>query len=137
MHAKEEYPHDTSIPHRAQSNGVGERVVRKIKEGTSCQIEQSGLHALWWNYAMRCYCFLHNVLQKCVKRGGQAWLTPYEAIFSEELLADHVLPFGCEVEYLPAAPKTKNLQHSLGNKLRSGLFFLYYLRNGGRWTGIV
>ena len=134
---KLEYPLDLCIPHRPQSNGVSERQVRSVKEGTSCLLEQSGLHALWWNYAMRCYCFLHNVLQKCVKRDGEAWLTPFESRFQQEFLADHVLPFGCEIEYLPAAPKYKKLQHSLGTKLRSGLFFGYYLPHGGKWDHIV
>ena len=31
-----EYPHDTSTPHTPQSNGVSERIVRKIKEGAKC-----------------------------------------------------------------------------------------------------
>ena len=37
------WPHDTSTPHRPQTNGVVERCVRVVKEGTSCVMVQSGL----------------------------------------------------------------------------------------------
>jgi len=35
--------HDTSTPYRPQTNGVAERCVRRVKEGTSCSLVQSGL----------------------------------------------------------------------------------------------
>ena len=34
--------HDTSTPYRSQTNGVAERAVRIVKEGTSCTLVQSG-----------------------------------------------------------------------------------------------
>ena len=37
------WPHDTSTPHRSETNGVIERSVRVVKEGTSCALLQSGL----------------------------------------------------------------------------------------------
>lgn len=39
--------HDPSTPHRPQTNGVVERAVRVIKEGTSCVMVQSGFAEKW------------------------------------------------------------------------------------------
>ena len=35
--------HCTSTPHRSETNGIAERAVRRIKEGTSAVLLQSGL----------------------------------------------------------------------------------------------
>ena len=40
--------HCTSIPHRSETNGVAERAVRRVKEGTSAVLLQSGLGNEWW-----------------------------------------------------------------------------------------
>ena len=53
-----EYLADTSTPHLPQTNGIAERSIRRIKEGTRVLLEQSGFNMLWWADAMRCYCFL-------------------------------------------------------------------------------
>ena len=37
-----------STPHRAETNGIAERAVRRIKEGTSAVLLQSGLDENWW-----------------------------------------------------------------------------------------
>ena len=36
--------HCTSTPHRSETNGIAERAVRRVKEGTSAVLLQSGLH---------------------------------------------------------------------------------------------
>ena len=40
--------HCTSTPHRSETNGIAERAVRRVKEGTSAVLLQSGLDESWW-----------------------------------------------------------------------------------------
>ena len=44
--------HCTSTPQRSETNGMGERAVRRIKEGTSAVLLQSGLDEKWWLHGM-------------------------------------------------------------------------------------
>ena len=39
--------HCTSTPHRSETNGIAERAVRRVKEGTSGVLLQSGLNESW------------------------------------------------------------------------------------------
>ena len=43
-----------------QSNGVAERSVRTVKEGSSCAIVQSGYSTTWWPDAREHFCFAKN-----------------------------------------------------------------------------
>ena len=53
--------HCTSTPHRSETNGIAERAVRRVKEGTSAVLLQSGLDENWWADSMECYINLRNV----------------------------------------------------------------------------
>ena len=53
--------HCTSTPHRSGTNGIAERAVRRVKEGTSAVLLQSGLNENWWADSMECYTDLRNV----------------------------------------------------------------------------
>ena len=46
--------HCTSTPHRSETNGIAERAVRRVKEGTSAVL-------FWWADSMECYTYLRNV----------------------------------------------------------------------------
>ena len=48
-------PHDTCCPHVPQTNGIIESGVKKVKEGTSCTLNQSGFVDLHWVEAMNCF----------------------------------------------------------------------------------
>ena len=53
--------HCTSTPHRSETNGIAERAVRRVKEGTSAVLLQSGLNENLWADSMECYTYLRNV----------------------------------------------------------------------------
>ena len=40
--------HCTCTPHRSETNGIAGRAVRRVKEGTSAVLLQSGLYENWW-----------------------------------------------------------------------------------------
>ena len=70
--------HCTSTPHRSETNGIAERAVRRVKEGTSAVLFQSGLNESWWEDTMECYTYLRNVTDlfsdgktPCERRFGQ------------------------------------------------------------------
>ena len=52
--------HCTSTPHRSETNEIAERAVRRVKEGTSAVLMQSGLGKEWWADSMQCYCYLRK-----------------------------------------------------------------------------
>ena len=53
--------HCTSTPHRSETNGIAERAVRRVKEGTLAGLLQSGLDEKWWADSMECYTYLRNI----------------------------------------------------------------------------
>ena len=72
--------HCTSTPHRSETNGIAERAVRWIKEGTSAVLLQSGLDEEWWADSMECCCYLRNI-QDLLSDGK----TPHERRFGETI----------------------------------------------------
>ena len=49
--------HRTSTPHRSETNGVAERTVRRIMEGKSAVLLQSGWDYKWWADSMERFCY--------------------------------------------------------------------------------
>ena len=74
--------------HRSETNGIAERAVRRIKEGSFAVLLQSGLNEKGWADSMECYCYLRNI-QDLLSDGK----TPYERWFGEPLKGP-VIPFG-------------------------------------------
>ena len=70
--------HRTSTPRRSETNEIAERAVRRVKEGTSAVLVQSGLDERWWSDFLECYCYL-RVVQDLLADGK----TPYQRRFEE------------------------------------------------------
>ena len=70
--------HCTSTPHRSETNGIAERAVRRVKEGTSAVLLQSGLNESWWADSLECYIYMRNVTG--FLSGGK---TPHERRFGQ------------------------------------------------------
>ena len=123
--------HCTSTPHRSETNGIAERAVRRVKEGTSAVLLQSGLNESWWADSMECYTYLRNVTD--LLSDGK---TPYERRFGKPFEGP-VIPFGSLVEYHPITAKDQSRIHQFGKKVLPGLFLGYALYAGGIWKGDV
>ena len=123
--------HCTSTPHRSDTNGIAERAVRRVKEGTSAVLLQSALDKEWWADSMECYCYLRNI-QDLISDEK----TPYEWRFGM-LSCGPVMPFGATVECHLFAAKDLSRLHQFGPKVLSGIFIGYALHSGGIWKGDV
>ena len=123
--------HCTSTPHRSETNGIAERAVRRVKEGTSAVLLQSGLNESWWADSMECKTHLRNVTD--LLSDGK---TPYERRFGKPLKGP-ITPFGSLVEYHPITAKDQSRIHQFGKKVLPGLFLGYALYAGGLWKGDV
>ena len=116
--------HCTSTPHRSETNGIAERAVRRVKEGTSAVLLQSGLDENWWADSMECYTYLRNI-QDLLSDGK----TPYERRFGQPFKGP-IIPFGSLVEYHPTTAKDQSRIHQFGKKVLPGLFLGYAVYAG-------
>ena len=123
--------HCTSTPHRSETNGIAERAVRRVKEGTSAVLLQSGLNESWWADSMECCTYLRNVTD--LLSDGK---TPYERRFGQPFKGP-IIPFGSLVEYHPKTAKDQSRIHQFGKKVLPGLFLGYALYVGRIWKGDV
>ena len=123
--------HCTSTPHRSETNGIAERAVRRVKEGTTAVLLQSGLNESWWADSMECYTYLRNVTD--LLSDGK---TPYERRFGQPFEGPFI-PFGSLVEYHLRTAKDQSKIHQFGKRVLLGLFLGYALYAGRIWKGDV
>ena len=120
--------HDASTPHRPQTNGVAERNVRRIIEGTRTALHASALSHCWWPEASQCFCNLYNFTTKV-----RDDCTPYElrhGVSFQGLL----IPFGALVSFYPAGPRQKQMAKFEPRQV-DGIFIGYHMQSGGKWSG--
>ena len=101
------------------------RAVRRVKEGTSAVLLQSGLNENLWADSMECYTYLRNVTD--LLSDGK---TPYERRFGQPFKGP-IIPFGSLVEYHPFTAKDHSRIHQFGKKVLPGLFLGNALYAGG------
>ena len=117
--------HCTSTPHRSETNGIAERAVRRVKEGTSAVLLQSGADS------MECYCYLRNI-QDLLSDAK----TPYERRFGMPFDRP-AIPVGAMVEYRPICAKDQSRLHQFGTKVLPGIFLGYAVNEGRNWKGDI
>ncbi len=126
--------HDTSTPHRPQSNGEDERVVGRAVDGTRAILHASGFGHHWWDDAPITYCFARNITDM-IRNGKTAYELRHGVPFH-----GYRIPFGALIRYMPES-KRKEGEPS-GSKLRKfdprtkkGIFMGYHVPPGGKWKG--
>ena len=103
--------HRTSTHHRSETNGIAERAARRVKEGTSAVLQQSGMDEKWWSDSMECYCYLRNA-QDLLADGE----TPCERRFGEPFKRP-IISFGPMVEYHPISARDQSRLHQFGKNV--------------------
>ena len=116
--------HCTSTPHRSETHGIAERAVRRVKEGTSAVLLQSGLNESWWADSMECYTYL-RIVPDLLSDGK----TPYKRRFGKPFEGP-IIPFVSLVEYYPISAKYQSRILQFGKKVLPGLFLGYALYAG-------
>ena len=123
--------HCTSTPHRSETNGIAERAVRRVKEGTFVVLLQSGLDNERCADSMECHRYLRNI-QDLLSDGK----SPHERRFGMPFNGP-VIRFGAMVEYHLISAKDISRLHQFGPKVLPGTFFRYVLYAGGIWKGDI
>ena len=83
------------------ANGVAERIVVTIVEGSRTLLENAGLPLVYWPYAMRCFCVLYNVIHT-FPDGTTPRTRRHEREFGSPLI-----PFGCLIDFKSTVEETK------------------------------
>ena len=122
------WPHDTSAPEVSQTNGLIERQVRILEEGTRTVLLAAGLYQRWWPWAGRYFSSMRNYLP--LTKDGKS---PYELRFKHGPFPGLLLPFGHYISFLPG----KRLSKQLGQfepRGVPGIFLGWKLNNGCTWS---
>ena len=106
-----QWNHCASTPHRRETNGTAERAVRRVQEGTSSILLQSGLDEQWWADSLDCCCFLRNV-QDLSSDEKTSHARRFEEQFSEP-----TIPFVAKVRYHPMSAKGQARLHQVDKKV--------------------
>ena len=114
--------HRTTTPCRSETSEIAERAVRRVKEGTSAVLLQSGLNEKWWSDSMKWYYYLQNVQDFLADGKSQN-----ERRFGNHS-KDQLYLFDALIGYLPKLrDRDKARIHQLAKKLLPRIFLGYAL----------
>ena len=121
--------HEKSEPHRSDTNGIAQRAVRWIEEGTSTVFSpiKIGWTTVGWSDGMLFLLYekvSHNLWRDERKK------TPFERRYDTSFRVPMV-PFGSEIFYHPFSIKDKNRLHQFSKKVINSIFIGYALNAGG------
>ena len=117
--------HCTSTTYRSETNGIAERAVRRIGEGTSAVLLQSGLDEKLWRIPW-------NVTPICETDGKTLCERQFGVSFNGP-----VVPFGAMLEYHPISGKDLSPLHQFGQKVLPGIFVGHALHAARIWKGDI
>jgi len=89
------WPHERATPGRPATNGVAERTVRSVLNGTRASLLHAGFPEHLWPYAALHWCKAHNIT---ITDGDSAWNKHHR----RGNFRGARLPFGCLVDFLPS-----------------------------------
>ena len=108
--------HDTCTPDRKQTNGVAERAVKRVLEGSRTALYTSGLEHAWWPTAARAFCYL-----RCISDADGPGGKPAYEIRFDEPFPGMLIPFGAAVDYKPAAAKETGRRKKFDPRAEKGI----------------
>ena len=118
-------PHST--PGVPQSNGLAERMIRRVKEGGRSNLIQSGLPYVWWPWAATHHCAARNIQEV----DGDS---PYNKRHNSGKCQAIEIPLGALILYAPTPTAGKS--PGFAPKNRYGLFLGYDFHPGGLFAGM-
>ena len=119
--------HDTSTPYRSATNGLAEREIRNVLEGTRTLLEHSGLPTPYWPYASRCFCHHANIR---MVEGDSAWNKRHK----QGHFKGDIIPFGALIDFRPPKP-ILSMFPKFEKRSLPGIFLGYHLMSGERFYG--
>ena len=105
------WKHERPTPRRSETNGIADRPVRRVKEGTSSVLVQSGLQESWWAETHG-LLLLSSRCARPISADGQA---PYERRFDSPFEGP-IIPFGAEVKLYPISSTIPRSSASVRHK---------------------
>ena len=117
-----------SIPHVHATNLLAENRVKFVTYGARSALQQAGLSARWWPYALRYFCTACNVSKRPNRQS--AWAERH----GKGKFTGMIIPFGALVDFLPPTPIRKKLG-KFELRLWPGIFLGYAMHVGGAWDG--
>ena len=118
--------HDTSTPYNSPTNGIAERAIRKVLDGTRALLEHAGFGPKWWTYACRHFVTGLNA----TKVDGRS---PFRERFRKDFQGKRI-PFGALVDVRPPKIYLDQLP-KFASRGVPAVFLGYHFAPGGRWRG--